>query len=226
MSGKLRLVGLVAVVVLGVVSAAACGDDDDGSIREVADDGATSLNSSRVEDALEELPEGSLTSNVEAGILFMREEEKLARDVYAQFAKTATQPIFRNIGRSEETHMDTVKVLLERYELEDPAADTETGEFVNDDLQTMYDQLVAQGSQSLEEALRVGALIEEIDIIDLRRLMLETNDPAVHLVYEQLDAGSRNHLRAFVRNLERLGVEYEPARLTQAEFGDIMASND
>ena len=152
---------------------------------------------------------GELTDDEVAGLQFMREEEKLARDVYLTLDETWDLRVFQNISRAEQTHMDTVATLLDRYDIEDPAADNEFGIFTNPDLQALYDQLVAQGNESLEDALRVGAAIEEIDILDLE---------------ERLLRGSTNHLRAFVANLERqTGETYEPQYMGQAAYDELMA---
>jgi len=99
--------------------------------------------------------------------------------------------------------MDAVKTLLDRYDLEDPAAGTVVGVFTNATLQELYEQLIDEGSQSLADALRVGATIEEIDILDLEERIAQTDNRDIELVYKNLMRGSRNHLRAFGSTLER-----------------------
>jgi uncharacterized membrane protein YgcG len=133
--------------------------------------------------------------------------------------------VFSNIASSESTHMDAVKTLIDRYGLEDPVGGREIGEFANEELQALYNQLVAQGSQSLVDALRVGAAIEEIDILDLQEYIAQTDKPDIQMVYENLERGSRNHLRAFVSALERQGVSYEPSYLSPEQFEEIVNSD-
>ena len=163
-------------------------------------------------------------SEVDAeGILFMREEEKLARDVYLVLGEQWQMQVFSNIASSESTHMEAVKGLIDHYGLSDPTDGKEIGEFANVDLQALYDQLVAQGSKSLVDALRVGAAIEEIDILDLEERIAQTDKADIQVVYDNLTRGSRNHLRAFVANLERQGVAYEPAYLSPEQFEDILS---
>lgn len=84
------------------------------------------------------------------GILFMREEEKLARDVYAMRYNTWNIPVFQEISTSEQAHMDAVKVLIGRYNLTDSAL-AAPGTFSNPDLQSLYDELFVRGSLSLAE---------------------------------------------------------------------------
>ncbi len=160
------------------------------------------------------------------GLLYMREEEKLARDVYITLYEQWGQRVFQNVTASEEQHMSMVLGLLEQYGLEDPAAGKGVGEFTNPELQALYDQLVAQGSQSLADALKVGAAIEEIDILDLQERITQTDNPAIITVYENLMQGSENHLRAFVGTLERLtGETYTPQYLSPEAYEAIINAN-
>ncbi len=53
-------------------------------------------------------------------LVYLREEEKLARDVYLHLYNTWGQWIFENIAASEQQHMDAVKTLLDRYGIHDP----------------------------------------------------------------------------------------------------------
>jgi hypothetical protein len=87
----------------------------------------------------------------------------------------------------------------------------------------LYDQLLSLGSQSLVEALQVGAAIEEIDILDLDGYAAQTDKADLLRVYESLMRGSENHLRAFVSSLERQGVQYERAYLGQEAYGEILS---
>lgn len=157
------------------------------------------------------------------GILYMREEEKLARDVYLTLYDQWSLPIFQNIANSEQTHMDAIEKLIDRYGLTDPAAGNDAGEFTDQTLQSLYDDLVAMGSQSLANALRVGAAIEEIDILDLEERVAQTDAGDIQRVYESLMKGSRNHLRSFVATLEQqTGETYEPQYLDQEVYDDII----
>jgi hypothetical protein len=157
------------------------------------------------------------------GLLFMREEEKLARDVYLALYERWGLRILTNIAASEATHMDAVLTLLDHYGLPDPAAGLESGEFANPDLQALYDQLVEQGSRSLADALRVGAAIEEIDILDLETHIAQTDKADIRRVYENLTKGSRNHLRSFTSTLQRqAGEVYQPQYLSQEAYQQIV----
>ena len=175
--------------------------------------------------AVDQVATSELSDNEMAGLLYMREEEKLAHEVYQVLYETWDLPSFDNIAASEQRHMDAVKMLLDSYGLTDPAAGLGAGEFFNPELQGMYDQLVEQGSQSLEDALMVGAAIEEIDISDLARYIAQNESADIQLVYGNLMRGSENHLRAFVRNVDRqTGESYQPSHLSQAEFDEIVSA--
>jgi hypothetical protein len=160
-----------------------------------------------------------------SGILFMREEEKLARDVYLYLYELYPLQTFLNISKSEQAHMNAMLYLIDTLNLVDPVGDHLPGVFRNSELQELYDELILRGSKSQEEALRVGALIEEVDIIDIQR---ELDEDASHeeviRVYGNLLRASGNHLRAFVAVLRANNVDYAPVLLDPAEFDRILAN--
>ncbi len=158
--------------------------------------------------ALASLPKQDLSSAEVAGLSYMREEEKLARDVYTKLYERWGSRVFGNIAQSEQRHYDALKTLLDRYLLPDPAENRDAGVFSDHALQTLYGDLVAQAETSLAAALRVGATIEDLDIRDLDRALAETDNDDLKLVYENLRRGSGNHMRAFVGQLQSLGETY------------------
>ena len=169
--------------------------------------------------------ESELTDAEIEGLLFMREEEKLAGDVYRYFYDRWGSTVFQNIASSEDIHTESILFLLNAYGIADPAL-AEPGQFSNSDLQALYDQLIAQGSQSLKDALEVGGAIEEIDILDLEKHFAQTDNVDILPVYGNLLDGSENHLRAFVRVLgNQAGVSYNPQYLTQAQYDAIIQAN-
>ena len=180
------------------------------------------------EDNTDEVISSSGLSNAEINhLLFMREEEKLAHDVYLALYDQWGLPLFENIAQSEAAHTEAVKGLLDKYGLPDPADASPPGVFVNQDLQGMYDDLTEQGNSSLSKALKVGAAIEEIDILDLQSALDETNTADIKRVYENLLKGSENHLRAFTSTLSRqTGETYAPQYLTQDAYAAIVAGGN
>jgi hypothetical protein len=145
----------------------------------------------------------SLTSAEEYWLTYMREEEKLARDVYLVLYEKWQSRIFKNISVSEQTHMDAIKTLLDKHGIADPAAGKGLGEFTNPDLQALHDELVQDGSVSLVDALEVGVFIEKTDIDDLNAGIDSTRGKDIITVYTNLLAGSNNHLDAFTANLAK-----------------------
>ncbi len=166
----------------------------------------------------------SLSEDEAEGLAFMREEEKLAHDVYVTLYEKWGLPVFKNIAASEQQHTAAVKALLDRYGMEDPAAGNAVGVFTDPTLQSLYDQLVAQGGLSVADALKVGAAIEEIDILDLKERIAQTDKADIVRVYTNLLKGSENHLRAFVSNLKARGETYEPQYLSQAAYDEMIGS--
>lgn len=155
-------------------------------------------------------------------LVFMREEEKLARDVYLTLYDQWRNPVFSSIARAEQRHMDTMGALVASYGLVDPVTDDSAGVFTNSDLAALYTDLILQGQTSLLDAFYVGALIEEIDIRDLQETIAASTHPDLIQAYENLLRGSRNHLRAFVRQIEMLGDAYSAQEMDQLDVDMIL----
>lgn len=176
-------------------------------------------------DAKKAVDASTLSDEEREGLQFVREEEKLAHDVYLAMFERWGATVFSAIASSEAQHTEAVRQLLETYGVDDPAAGMPAGSFVNVDLQALYDQLVASGQVSLVAALKVGCLIEEKDIVDLAAAEAELEaEPSILRVYESLLCGSRNHLRAFNASLVAKGVSYVPQYISQAEWDRIALS--
>lgn len=163
----------------------------------------------------------SLTEDERTNLLFMREEEKLARDVYLHFSDEYELNIFKNISSSEQYHMDAVLEIMEKYGLEDPTSN-ERGVFTNADLQELYDDLISKGEASLIDALTVGATIEDVDIRDLNNAKETTSRDDLINMYEMLECGSRNHMRAFTGQLESRDEIYVPQFISQESYDEII----
>lgn len=168
-------------------------------------------------------PKEALTSDEEEALLFMREEEKLARDVYLGLRKKWNLPIFDNISQAEQRHMDVVGCLIEKYGLKDPVDNNGEGVFKNETLKTLYTSLLTDGSPNLIATLKAGAKVEDLDLYDLERLATRIDNQDIKLVFGDLAKGSRNHLRAFIKTLERQGGSYTPLYLSPEAFNVIVS---
>lgn len=159
----------------------------------------------------------NLSEKEKQGLKLMREEEKLAHDVYQFLYQKWQIPVFTNIATSEMRHFEAVGYLLDNYKVDDPAI-FEEGMFTSLEIENLYDSLTQAGSKSMLAAFEVGAFIEELDIQDLQNLLLESKNEAINVVYENLLRGSRNHLRAFTRQLENGGINYKPKVLLPENY--------
>ena len=139
------------------------------------------------------------TSILAEMLTFIVQEEKLAHDLYVQLASTSGAQQFANIVNSESTHISLVQGLLVSYNIVDPTVGLAEGEFLDQDLQALYDSLLASGSVDRAGAIAAGIAVEEKDIADIE-VMLATDLPSdVASVLERLLSGSQNHLAAFQR---------------------------
>ena len=193
----------------------------------------------------------ALSESEIADLTFMREEEKLAHDVYVElyeyYKGGGTELIiFANIATSEQRHMDAMLGLLETYGIDDPAYPL-PGVFANKTLQELYGNLVSDsednvpilneptsgGKVGVEEAMYIGAWIEERDMLDIMHAISNTNRADIAGVYTNLLCGSRSHLRAFVKQLgpddydpqilyssDDVGSEVQPEETLEYWLGD------
>ncbi|HEY0720176.1 MAG TPA: DUF2202 domain-containing protein, partial [Gammaproteobacteria bacterium] len=168
----------------------------------------------------------ALSDEETADLLYMREEEKLARDTYLTlYEQWEDYTVFSNIASSEQMHMNAILKLLKKYDLADPAAGNEIGEFTNLDLQALYTLLITKGMQSELDALEVGGIIEETDMRDILAAIERSQHEDIDVVYETLLCGSRNHLRSFAQNITTLTNEpYVAQVLEQSAVDAILAT--
>ena len=156
-------------------------------------------------------------------LLFMLEEEKLARDTYMYLDGLWGIDQFANIKLSEQSHMNAVVKLLVQYNIDHTILPD--GEFNNEELQDFYNQFVEKGQIDRVNALEVGATIEDLDIVDLENYIKATSNTDIITVFESLQCGSRNHLRSFVRGLENSGASYTPQFLSIENYNLIVNDN-
>jgi len=170
-----------------------------------------------------------LNETEKRSILFIREEEKLARDMYLYIDSKYSNEIsiFGNIAnKAEQTHMDLVKGLLTRYSLKDPitkAEDKNLGVFQNKVLQSEYDKLVAKSNISLIDAIEVGLYIEDLDIRDIEKYMTKTDNKDILKIYQLLVDGSESHMKAFVKQYDKYNATYTPQFISQDRFNAIFS---
>jgi len=134
-----------------------------------------------------------------AGLQFMVQEEKLAHDLYLAFSERWGFPVFERIAASETAHQAAVARLLSVYGVDNPVATAGVGVFADPGLQALNDELLAEGTGSVEAALRAAIRVEETDIGDLEVRLAATDDARIQQVYASLLRGSNRHLQAFSR---------------------------
>lgn len=170
-----------------------------------------------------DMPKEDLSKTEKKSLLYMYEEEKLAGDVYKTLNQKWNLRIFTNISRAEDHHKSMVAALLDKYEIE-YVKDLEMGQFSNEKLQELYDALIEKGNKSIEQALTVGATIEDLDIYDLEETLEKDNDNKdIAFVYDNLIRGSKNHMRAFTRWLTSYDINYKAQYITQEKLELIIS---
>ena len=177
-----------------------------------------------MQEQIASLPKEAINIEERNGLILMREEEKMAHDVYSFLYDKWNIMIFNNIASSEQTHTDAVLKLLDKYDIDDPASGKNIGVFNDTSLQRMYNQLLINGNYSLLSALTVGATIEDLDIYDLEKLILKVDNQDIAFVYNNLLKASRNHMRAFYSQIVNNGGTYRAKYISQQQLEDIVNS--
>lgn len=168
----------------------------------------------------------ALTEAEAKTLQFMHEEEKLAMDVYLTLYDKWNIRSFSNIAGAEQRHQDQLKGVLDRYNIPSTIQSDKVGDFANPELAKMYKDLTTQGLVSAKEALKVGGMIEELDIMDLQKAIAESDKADVDGTYENLMRGSRNHLRAFAKQYRKnTGETYQAQLMPAAEVNSIINSD-
>lgn len=166
--------------------------------------------------------ESELSIDQQADLLFLYEEEKMARDLYVHGRELYGTNQFTNISSSEQVHMDAVSALIGEYEM-DVALVSEPGAFTIDAIKSLYYELLERIQRSEIDAFKAATLVEETDIMDIREIKMRFDLLDITEVLDQLECGSGNHMRAFNKRLEMLNVEYTPEVMSQSEFDQIIS---
>jgi len=186
--------------------------------------GGGSAGTSTLMTYLNSLPLEILDPGEVAAIRYMRQEEKFARDVYLALHGMWGQRVFANIAAAEQQHMDLVLWLVNRYGIVDPIPGEIEGVFEEPAFGILYQFCLSYGSQSIENAMFLGAAIEDLDLFDLQNDLAQSDNSDIDTVYQNLAKGSRNHLRSFSAQLDALSVPYSAIFLSQAEIDAITTS--
>ena len=160
----------------------------------------------------------------EEGLIRIYEVEKFARDVYKYFHEKWGTYIMDTISHSEQAHMEIVQEMIDKYGYDNPIKYNDYGKFTNKDLKELYQELTAQGSKSEEDALEIAAMVEEIDIVDIKKYWEQTDAADINNAYSRLTAGSHGHLRIFVSALREKGVQYQPHYLSVQEYNESVGT--
>lgn len=174
---------------------------------------------------LNSLPKQTVSTAERDQLLLMRQEEKLARDVYQVLGLVWNIPVFSNIAQSEQNHMDLVLWALQRYGIQDPLPSNHWGVYKDPAFTTLFVALLQFGINSPQHALAVGAYIEDLDIVDLNHALKVTDNRDIDTVWQNLQQGSRNHLRSFYKLLASYSLYYPGFVMTYQEVQAIVTSS-
>ncbi len=161
-----------------------------------------------------------------ANLSRVMQEEKLAHDFYSEMNKLYGIRVFENISSSEKMHMNHVLDVMNNYGIDNPVDGDRSaaGVFADEKFAAIYSDMTAAGTKSVDAALMEAARFEDMDIAGLAELESETQSTCMKQLYGKLSSASENHLRAFVRNLSKRGIEYTPVYLSKDRYNEIVNS--
>ena len=160
------------------------------------------------------------------GLNFTLQEEKAAYDFYSQMYSKYNLRVFENIMKAEKTHQEHVLNVMNKLNIGYEGYTETQGEFSIKEIQDLYDEMLKTGGYSVTDAMLASARYEEKDISDLKKYYSEAQNETIRALYQCLENASHNHLRAFVRNLKREGINYSPRILSTEEFNTIINSKN
>lgn len=176
----------------------------------------------------QQMPKASTTILTDAEknhVLWMREESKVARDLYTFLFNRWGIPVFKKKMVKEQVNMDRSLTIINKYGLTDPIVKDEQGIYSKENFRQMYVELAMRGNSSLPEALRAAAITEELDIMELEDALQNTiTNPDLKSIYNTMAVSSRNHLRAIIEQIQCMGEIYGPQRLPEKRFYSIVDS--
>jgi hypothetical protein len=193
------LVLSLCVVLFATTAVMGCNSSDPLSSAEVQADQHAMANGSIAGGAPSSVTSGTISAGEREDLLLLHEEAKVARDVYRMMYQRWGARVFDSISKSKTTHMAAILTLLNRYGIGYTVGTNDVGVFANQQLQEVYNRLLARGSASLVEALRVGVTIEVTDIVDLEMALDRSDKRDIDRVYTNLLTASEKHLSAFSR---------------------------
>ena len=176
---------------------------------------------------IDQLQYQELNDSEKEALLLMIEEEKLARDVYTTFSKVYDSHVFTNISEAEDRHMNAIQCMLNKYDLKNPVQEKAIGVYSNRKFTDLYESFVIRGKTELKEALMIGATIEDMDLKDLNDLMESktTDNDDLKAVIRELQRGTRNHMRAFSKNLKKQEASYDAQFISKEEYREIVSAS-
>jgi len=209
-------------VVSAVLSMVGCGGGSSSGVEEIV----TSDLPVEIVDTIDS-PKSKLSQDLMNTLAYMGNEERLAYDVYnALYEQYGTEQFTKIATNGEYKHITAVQELIQKYKLSDDVnftnidlptlgymntniEDMEAGTYDIAAIQKLYDDLVAQGSASEIDALKVGCIIEVVDVNDLNRdIALAESEGATDIVtvFNFLRDGSYKHYWAFDKGLKNKGI--------------------
>lgn len=157
-----------------------------------------------------------------ADLVFAVEEERVAHDFYAAALARWNLPVFEHLAAAEARHAAALTQVAVASGIALPAA--RPGVYATGDLQRLHDSLAGIAAESETGALQAGALIEETDIVDVRRAAALATDAGTRAVLAQLEQASSRHLAALAGNLAARGITYQPRLLSGSDYAAVLAA--
>lgn len=218
---------LFAAVLIGFFALISCTKSDDLipegetslSLLSVDAEGVSSMTRANVVPVLDAT--SPLTADEIEFLYAMREDEKLARDLYAYFwTRYPTAPQIQRISKAEESHIAAIETVLDYYEISYPAMSA-PGVFEDSTRQALYDELALK-SETMLEAFQTMAFVEDRDLFAYKMVQSQITNANLSLLIENMIKASTNHLKAAIRQIFVRDGSYTSIYLSAEEYDAII----
>jgi len=155
-----------------------------------------------------------LSNTEKAGLLQMVEIEKLHHDVYLCMSENNQCEIFDELCSCDKNFMDQLSEKVDKYKLENPITERETGIYADPDIQAKYNEFLIISNGQLQDFLAFAKQIEEYGLASLTTRMAQVDgNEDIAEIYTDMKEQSQCQLESIVNKIDHQDTVRHPGNL-------------